>query len=608
MSWNNLRFDSRIDIREFENWLNSLNEPNKRFIQNSIKNLGDKDSNNFLSLDEWNSFIENQSFHSQFANNNWLSNVMRLAVHTNNASNVQLVSNYGLENQPTEQDLIAERNYFSFTPGRLGANILSPRRQTEQMVLESEKLLPQEIRDNTTFILTERLVQRPTDIAEELKNRRKIVLIGSFEGVKRVDNWNAYNSNDDNRKELHFRELARLKESLEIIKQINPTAEVEVVYGMGDSVNQNPGQESFGNKIRNQLQLELAKTINEFNQTNSTSIITPQISWGADELVLQAMAKQIPTKSAFVYISNPNATNYWDAGATTQEVLNEQASATNISLTNDFTNSDLKVFIITRKPGLPQSRTNLEEQREYNMQILDHIGKTIQNLSPEELRKVTIIDSVFPAGSSIELSDIKEILVDKYQIDISLIHWSSWGTAGNNLGQAFGEQKIRIAALNNSSQNNNEIMIAQSLQAFAHDFIFNNETVKDELNNLFIKNGIQGIDATSPDFDYWQLSPETINQIHPIIESFINEKLTELLGNSFSNLYRIKLTYQFSRNYEAVVQLVRKHDQSVVIDVPITQNSSYQSLQAFSAPESNTPFYSTGSLISSLSKYFNWPA
>jgi|GEM_PF-5109413 len=514
-----------------------------------------------------------------------------------------------LKKSLTRQDLAAKKNLFDRSDGssQPELNVLSPRRQTEQMVLESQLFLPEQIKKDTLFVLTERLVQNPEKFIKELKNKKKVVLIGSFIGTGILKDWGDYNSyilpkileesnsehsqNNISIRESHDTELDRLKISLDIISRENPGVDLEIVYGMGDSVNFGVAEEaSLGYQVRESLQLKLKEIVNQFNKERESSnkVKIPDLTWGADELVLQSMAKQLPEISAYVYISNPSAKNYWDSGSTTGKIVREKAEKLGINLVDDLkADSDIKIFIINRKPGLPRDRTRLAEQREYNKSQLDLIAKFLKNLSEEEREKVLIIDSVFPAGSSIELSDIKEILAEKHNLDLSKIHWSSWGTAGNNISHSLAEQKIRANFINNSQNAEfdtaSEQLFAQQIQAFAHDFIFNNETIKPQLVEAFEGKDIQ-VDPLSPKFDYWPIDPLEIEKIHLVMEGLINQKLEELFGDSFSEKYYLKLTYQFSRNYEAVTQLIRKTKNEEVLKVPIIYNQKPElsKLRAFS--------------------------
>jgi Protein of unknown function (DUF4127) len=338
-------------------------------------------------------------------------------------------------------------------------------------------------------------------------------------------------------------EFARLNTAIQMIKQNYPKIKIEVVGGFGDTTNK-----LTGSKILSKLQSQLDSML-VINGIDKTIIST-----GADELVSQAIASQLTSKNIRTYISNPSFENHYDARKTTYEITSTKITQSNLKNVLKGNSPDLFAYILT-----PGDEGTLVELEKIAMEIFE-----LKKKNPFVESKIAFIDSLKPNGSTVNPKRIKKIF-DKYNIDFGRITFGSWGTGGNVIGDTLARLKVQ----NNLSENRKsdtdiEKIRAARYQAFAHDFIILNKSLRPELKQAFIEAGIN-FDPTNPRLNYDLLPKEKSKQVKEILEKYVNKKMIEVFGKEVSEKYYFKLSYGFRRLFEINIQAIDLRTKSPVL-------------------------------------------
>lgn len=342
--------------------------------------------------------------------------------------------------------------------------ILSHRRQTDSLVKQLYSALPKNTIDQTAFVIPDRLLQCPQKYLEYLKNKKEIIIVGSFYGSGRL--------NEDGNSTFyevilhHERALFMLKATLALAKLFKLQVK-NVFYSMGDS------STPLGQGLKKSLEGRYKKIL---QMANYRGKINP-ISWGADELVPLAFASSLNPLTAYVEISNPSAKQFHDGNEKADKLLTLKLKEANLSRTSNPQTADLIFYIYTRRTD------------EYNddfspndilQNLLDHSFKwRIENQSEKLFSKTSIVDARIFNGAWNELSVPKRC---------DFLTYSSWGTFSNNLGSSLAIAKIL------SSSGNRQLQQKMLMEAIYHDAFCNdyqNIQRGDFPKQLLLKTGIQ---------------------------------------------------------------------------------------------------------------------
>ena len=307
----------------------------------------------------------------------------------------------------------------------------------------------------------------------------------------------------------------------------------------------------------------------------------------------EALAGQLPDFDLVVKYSSGGHSNqtWYDGGATSKEILEMKSKTIGLKIKNDSTNKKaVRTFILTRNPSIPKLESDYfakfkyqSEQEEYNKEFLEDFFREIESYDNEQLKGVVLIDMVKANGSSIKPGNLIEIALEAYNGDIEKvnkilqnINFSSWGTGGNNLGSALATTKVLLAT------EDEEAAQAYRIQNFIHDNLFLGDDLK-----IYLRFNVRHLDPNSPatsfdeannsQYNFYRDSSgdirsyeegigrlKTINQAS---EDFINNEIKKIYGEEFTNEYTVKISRQYARNFEAIVQLINKETGEPVIDI-----------------------------------------
>ena len=443
--------------------------------------------------------------------------------------------------EPTNQDRAAFEN-GGLNPSfwkYLSLYSLSPRRQTQQMPEEMMLMMPEEFHRDVAIVIPERLLQS-TEKVNEIKLKKKVIIAFNLIGTGDIESIDEYD------KTTHTIEFARLKTVIELIEIKCPETKIEVVATIGDSKNK-----KFAHELIDILQIKLDLILAQNN------ISETKLSTGADEMAVQIMASQLPNKIIYTYSTNPNHKNHYDGKKTTSEITETKISQINLTEVTNPNNADLFAYVIT------PSGVNSENQ-------LEQIAKQITELkiqNPFIESKIGIIDSKNPNGGSINPTLIKKVF-EKHNINFGRITFGSWGTGGNVIGMTIAQLKIQNAFLETKSTDRVEMIRASRFQAFAHDMIFLNKSLRPELRQEFINAGIN-FDPTNPRLNYDLIPKEKSKLVIQILEKYVNKKMLEVFGSDFDSKYFMKGSYSFRRLFEMNWQLCDKKTGQPILRVPI---------------------------------------
>ena len=443
--------------------------------------------------------------------------------------------------EPTNQDKAAFEN-GGLNPSfwkYLSLYSLSPRRQTQQMPEELMLMMPEEFHRDVAIVIPEWLLQSPEKV-NEIKLKKKAVIPFNLIGTGKTESMSEYIDS------THTIEFARLKTVIELIKIKCPDTKIEVVATIGDSKNK-----EFSHELIELLQSKLDLILSQNN------ISETKISTGADELVPVIMASKLSNKSIYTFVTNPNHKNRYDGQKITSEIIETKLKQMDLTEVSDPKSADLFAFVIT------PSEQNTEGQ-------LEVIAKQIKELkiqNPYAESKIAIIDSKNPNGGSINPLLIKKVF-EKYNINFGRITFGSWGTGGNVIGMTIAQLKIQNAFLETKTTDRIEMIRTSRFQAFAHDMIFLNKSLRPELRQEFINAGVN-FDPTNPRLNYDLIPKEKSKLVIQVLEKYVNKKMLEVFGSDFDSKYFVKLSYGFRRMFEMNLQVCDKKTGQPILRVPI---------------------------------------
>lgn len=456
----------------------------------------------------------------------YIPHVIILAITSSTDAVLEDIKNntrFRVYHQPTEQDLeglgIPPNGEGNRSEKICPVYVLSPRRQTDALVRQLLALLGNR---DTAFIIAERFVQYPEEYLPALSQFHKAVLVQSFVGIGNASQY------PDWAKERHAKELWRIEQSIRLLQSINIQI-TAVVCGMGDS------SSSKAPAVRKSLQIRLEELLTQY----SLATIKSSMSWGADELVVMAMAQTLPPAKVRIRIANNDTQLHYDANKPPSEVIAEKIKLIGLKETND-NDWDFEVAVLTRRRGGSplDYQSNATAQAELDQKFL----KPYQSYSPAQFRKLVIVDGRLFNGAW---------NADSVLPSCDLLAFGSWGTFGNCFGSTLAAAKILFNA-------NNAIAQKQLyLEAVAHDVFANGYKEaqrKVELNSFARKLEQE----TGIIFNHYQGYPSS--QITQKVFTLLNKHVNERMRQTFSGTECFKgrtlqLTPQLWRTFESEVHL-----------------------------------------------------
>lgn len=410
-----------------------------------------------------------------------------------------------------EADTRSEPVYLPF--------VLGPRRQVDQMVRQLYLLLPTNIRKETAFLISDRFVQNPAAYVPYLRSRARVVIITSFVGI-----GPATNRNSDAYKYAtwrHGEELWGLEKTIEAAKALGKPVS-SIVLGMGDSTT------DFGPAVRSEVQ----GRVNQLLDKHGVTAVATPVSWGADELVAVAFARELPERGVKVWFSNPNARHTWDGKRTTIEIVNEKIRQTRLRVEDK--RPDMWSVVLSRRPG--QSDRYVEDDA-YQLSLDESLLRDFRPMPSSEANNTSIIDGrafngAWNAQATLQRCD--------------LLAYGGWGTFGNNVGKTLAQAKILRASGNAAARK--QLL----LEAIAHD-VFSIGYAESQFAHLGALTAAKGV----PFNHYWGYN--TAAQTATVMEELnglVNRRMQEhFRGTGCMDGRTVRSTAQLWRTFETEVHL-----------------------------------------------------
>jgi hypothetical protein len=159
-----------------------------------------------------------------------------------------------------------------------------------------------------------------------------------------------------------------------------------------------------------------------------------KLSWGADELMLSAFARQLPERTISVNIQNPSARFFYDSGASASELVEEAAKKAGLRLVGNGSDINVVAFTLTPEANESGAQTFPTGIAYANQRKADQaFALQLHRLPKDILSRTVVIDARLNNGAmdTTSLPPTTDVL-----------GYSAWGTGGNNFGQSLAMAKI----------------------------------------------------------------------------------------------------------------------------------------------------------------------
>lgn len=433
----------------------------------------------------------------------------------------------GIFKSPTWQDLRAKEVGISLSEEIDLPFVLSPRRQTDYTVRQLYTLLPKEIKSNVAFLITERFAKDPEKYLKYLNTRQKVVIIGSFAGVKEASKYQG--SLEQKR---HAQELAALRYTVAWIR-LTKKALSGVFFAMGDS----PG--SGGRVIRLALEGHLKSSI----ATVSPAYKHFTMGYGADELAAEAFAAQLPKAKIFAQFSDPYAVGYYDSGINAGDIYRDKCEEVGLIplAPAEKPKADILLHAVTlsrntKVASVMKSGISPQEDQEANQKF----SSSLAELSEGDARKSVVMDIRVPNG----VLDSK-VLPPR----CDFLAFGGWGTMGNTMGHALATAKI--LHFSKDDQARKQLL----MEAISHDVFANGYTEAQTPGSPFH----QRLKSKGISFDHSSGYQRNWTVVKTVFQS-LNEHLQTRVSEFFKNTpclesRKIIASPQFWRTFESEIHM-----------------------------------------------------
>lgn len=425
--------------------------------------------------------------------------------------------------------------------------ILSPRRQTDQLVSQLYLLLPEKIRSQTAFIVIDRLVQNPEKYLPYLRSRNEIVLIGSFMGTQHVNCLKLtadapactfpYEGSEE--KVWHDKEFAMLKHALLLTQALNKKL-TGLFVAMGDSPT------AVGGVVRASIEKQTKALL----QTHAPQMASAfSLEFGADELVAMAFASKLPKTQVSVAFTNAGAPGLYEDRQSAQAITRGKLERMNMELVSSPEKAQMHAVIFTLVDDVSQSDAARSlELPKGQVASEDVILKSLRTLSTAEASKTVLIDARLPNGGL-------DARVVPRRCDF--LAFGGWGTMGNSIGSTLAAAKILLQAQNPMARKQ------LYLEAVAHDTFANGyvETQRGAFLNKLSQNKIV-FDHSSGYKKNWP----SVKTVFDLLNHHVNERMgLHFEGTDCFKGRRAHLSPQFWRTFESEAHVLPAYDESMAI-------------------------------------------
>lgn len=383
------------------------------------------------------------------------------------------------------------------------------RRQTDSMLRQAYRLLPEDVRRSTAFIHVPRFLVAPDRYTPDLLSKRQAVIIGSFMGIgKGESDWS---------RDRHREQMEMLKMTVEYLRLLKLPIK-SVYYAMGDSSAEN----ALG--VRNRLQRE----------AEAIAGVRVKTSWGADETVMTAFADQLPHVNIRLRISNADAPQWYEGQRPAREIIREKLPSLGVSV---GPNPAFTVAVFTRRK---EGANNDFEPNDAKQAELDR--SLLRSLKGIPREKTALVDARLFNGAW------DSRLVDGHT---DWLAYGSWGTFGNCFGATVAMAKL--LHFNGSSHVRRQLF----LEAVAHDFFANG------YEEMQRGQGRREIEKTGVKFNHWAGygTAEETAKVFGALNKFVNRRMKEVFGSALDRT--VRFTPQLWRTFESEVHLVPKRKEDL---------------------------------------------
>jgi hypothetical protein len=400
-----------------------------------------------------------------------------------------------------EQDNRSEKIYLPF--------VMATRRQTDAMVRQAYLLLPEPIRQDTAFLIADRLIQSPEAYIPYIQQKKNVVLIGSFMGLdKEIANLEQYKQKTL-LKAFHDMEIRQLEYSIDLVKSLDK-AVIDVVCAIGDSPS------PYADKFRSEV---MEKRLHELLKSHGLGNLARPLTWGADDTTLKAFARQLPNLKLKVIQANSKAKHHYDAYQTTEKIVEWVTDELGITKVEDDS-FDAQVFIFDRHPNAPSDFNAPFSLDDPTQKAFDQdFAKRLKALPENQQAKTIIIDGRNPNGAFNSLCIPPS---DKF------LGFGSWGTFGNVCAQTLAMAKIL-----HFSDKPNKLAIQRQLllEAVAHDiFIIGYADAQNQnsaLRKRLAAKGLRYIHKEDSSQRYQDVNE--VQKVYQEVTAFVSERMAALM-------------------------------------------------------------------------------
>ncbi len=405
--------------------------------------------------------------------------------------------------------------------------VLGPRRQTDSLVRQAIRLLPDHLAQNTSFVLPDRILQRPEAYLASLRQKPYAVVFGSFVGIGSSPDYPAWAERQ------HQKELQALRDTLGLLKALDRKI-LLVSYAMGDSISEQ------ALPVRGALEKQKNALLAEMGLAELTNNLT----WGADELPFVAFARLLPSLKVTVKISNPQARQHYDGKRTAEEVVREKLATLGLEIVPDGQPAHARVLVMTRRPEGNEDtfQANDAAQREFDTRFIrENWGNDEALVSRTALVDMRIFNGAWDA--------------EGLPRTCSGLAFGAWGTASNALGSTVGLAKILLYANNPTAQKQ------LWLEAFAHDVFANGYA---ESQRGIFRERLQT--EAGIDFQHYSgyATAQTTATVFLLLNDHVNGRMQRFFADSgCTKGLKFKLTPQLWRTFESEIHLWPQEKRSV---------------------------------------------
>jgi hypothetical protein len=371
--------------------------------------------------------------------------------------------------------------------------ITDNRRQTEQMPKQMYALLPEKIKGKWGYVFC----------GNDIPPTKNILLFDNYTGFQDTAVY------PDWAQERHNNTIA----CIEGILKKYPERIITLQVTQGDSTNR-----AFALEIRKKLQ-ERQDAITDKYRINRANI-----TFGADEQAIQAMAYSLGPVEVDIIVSNPDAGQHYDGDRPAKELI--AAKLGQIGLVQKA-GAPFRVLVFTRRPGGGIVDWQADDKAQ---QIFD---QTFIEQNPIT-KDTAIVDARLYNGAWDSTSAPKRC---------DYLAYGGWGTFGNSFGQTASIAKILYKLKADRKQ--------FILEAVAHDVFFQgyNDAQRRGFRDIVEKAGYTYM-------HYDEYSWENAKKIYVLLNDYVNKRMTDYFkGTGCFDGKKILLTPQRPALFEAISEL-----------------------------------------------------